>query len=263
MLDLTKEHELFHSKKASRFFEIVVLEKPVVFDYVFRMTGDINAALYGMEIGYQKMPKEQWASLGAFRVALYSSIRKVLVNEWGQDVSMLENEAINSVLTNSKTGVQIQRKMTAFRRLDRALGLVSSERREALILHIRSEFTLSEISQITDWDRQRVERNYHSCLDDLKRRVEDLPKDPRQVLASLHYHPIPRQVDTVPTDLNHVMGGIRRGQAYRGIRSSGLILTLIVIIGASFALHLMNPALSQSILRKARAFAKPYLSLLP
>lgn len=229
--------------------KIVEGEKPMLFDFLLRMTGDASRSVYSIEDTGRKLlstPKT-WESLTEFRFALYNICRKINQDHWNADVGRLENLSLAMIMKNPKVVTQEKRKAAAYNNLDRAIGEIDPLMREIVILHLRSKFTFSEISQIIDKTREEIEHKYGETLEVLRQKVTNLPKDPRSVIARLVPHPLPSDEKTQITDLYELIGGIQKDQRHLLQTSFYYTAMFLVVILLGFVVFLyFNPRMIDS-----------------
>lgn len=212
--NLSRQQKLFDDFSEgdqNALLKILESERPALFDYLLRMTGDVSSSQQAITLSEDKMlAKPTWPSLAALRFEHYKRCRQKMAASWNADVSRLENPSLMSASDNPRLSDKEKKKARAYSRLDRAIAACDAMGREVVLLHVRSKFAFDEISQILRVEPEVVEKSYAKAIKYLQAKLPSLPADPRQVIKTLAPHRLPDDDMTHATDLHELIGGLRR-----------------------------------------------------
>ncbi|MCB9228325.1 MAG: hypothetical protein H6618_01800 [Deltaproteobacteria bacterium] len=246
-LDIARQQDLFNAflnGEDSALIRLLESEKPFLFDYIFRMSGDLNLACLMSERICQN--PDLWSgyrdSLTQLRFEIYRDIRSRCAEQWYDNVSELVHPTLDAILKNTSASRQKKASAFAYSRLNAATGACHIPGREAILLHIRSKLTFSEIGKLSGDSRDQVEKNYAEGLRYLKEHIPNLPKNPRQVISAMEVYPLPEKVTSETTELGRLIAGLhKRGQTTKVFRLSVFfwlisttLLALLILISIRY-----------------------------
>jgi DNA-directed RNA polymerase specialized sigma24 family protein len=195
--------------------ELVEKEKPILFDYALRMTGEINRSWEAIQEQVNSLNASHLGQCGnsfVFRQALLMGLRNQLQSIWHRDTSRLENAAYLAQMNPDTENLKsINSNETSIARdFDREFHHLPGQEREALWLKARLQATPEEIVQVMSVKIQEVERSLVAALFRLENKSYGC--DPESLVARLPFHPMPAPMTQVTMELSQVMQGIRKSQ---------------------------------------------------
>ena len=254
-LDILYQQELFEafsSGDASSLTEILDVERAFLFDFILRMTGDVNLSKETVEDTYKKIlsTESDWESLAQIRFEVYSCARSMHPNRWNADVSKLQHPSLISIIKDPRTDKREKIKAQAYSKLNTAIGQHQALGREILLLHVRSKFTLSEIGKLIGISREESEQEYGQSIRFLRSQVPNLPNDPRKVISTLSNHPLPREEGGETTDLSGLIGGIQKRDTGHSLMTLfyWVLTFFILVLLISLVILLLRPDLLKQLL---------------
>ncbi len=214
--------------------EVLDLERRYLFDYLMRMTRQYNRALETIEevfAGAEQL-KDTWKSLRDLRLALYFNARCLCRDIWNSDTRKLENQAINTRLSDSACSLSELEELRAYQILDRQVAGLPPDLRECVLLHHRHDFSIKETAAIMEVNAAVVAENIGSALKRMQSLQLPAQKTLEGALYSLQFHEMPEERTIYMTDLKEVMGGLKKSMPDRWMR----ILRLLLILGVTGAM---------------------------
>lgn len=171
--------------------EIIDLEKPHIYDFIARMTGNIDASFSHTNevIKIASMKPKRWQSLNDLRSFLYTTAKKVSEKDWSTETKPIDHPMIDQILQNPNSKELMKKKAESYKDISTNLSDLSCEEREILLLHLRFLFTFSDISTITRQHRDAIEKKYAQTVKKIIGKMPSLP-NLRGALAGLESLPI-------------------------------------------------------------------------
>lgn len=232
-IDMLTQQKLFATHKQEKRFlvdKLLEQERPYLYDFLLRMTCNASRSCASIDDSIRNLRSQTWENLSDFRLALYQLCRKYNKGEWKTDVSKLENDKYTNVINNPQESDNKKNQYQCFFLLDREICQLDPLAREVLCLHIRSNFTFSEIAKIIEIDRDQIEKLFQTTISHLVQVLSWLPRDPRSQINELLCFSEPEILTTQAIDLYVLMKGMRKPK-HLPYYAKPLLLGAIIIGG--------------------------------
>lgn len=238
---IADQNQLFDDYRSGRtdaLWELLESEKPHVFDFLLRMTGQYDKAI---ETTSELMDtifaqKNTWENLRSHKIDLFKTARSFNVEIWGAKTNKLKNTAYEKILTDPSISPKKKSETLQKAKLDQHVSQLKSSYRESIILSTLNEFSTTDISKIMGTTSTVITTDLACALNILNNKNKTLPRDIKSHLRELSLHPMPDQTTQQMTDLHEVIGGIRRGIPFNLFR---VLKTLLVLSLVGFILYLL------------------------
>lgn len=233
---IAENKKLFRSFKkgdSGAFLELLENERPSLYDYLMRMTGQVQKSCDTIEEVYLSLNEGVLSEMQSFedlRVLLYSTARKFNADIWNADTTRLENAAIGDSMQGKAVSADALEHIKTQQDLDRALRGLKPFDREVAYLRLAVGIAFSDIADILGNPVHAVEGAYDAAMAALERETQQSRDDIEERLHGLTRHPMPPRTSHATVNLSMVMEGIKARPS--GVRSLPRILLLIAIAAA-------------------------------
>jgi DNA-directed RNA polymerase specialized sigma24 family protein len=222
----------FRSGEASALVEILESERQSLYDYMMRMTGQVQKSAETIEEVYVSLNEGVLAELQTYedlRLLLYTTTRKFSADIWNANTSMLENSGILPQEESDPLGVHGLRELKFQQDLDRAIRGLKPFEREVVYLRLVVGMAFSEVSDVVGNSQDEVENGYASAFKVLTVSIGKSQDEVEDGLHRISKHPMPPLSSPATVNLSMVMEGIKT-------KPSGVWSVKRIIFLAIFAL---------------------------
>lgn len=159
--DLERHFKAFKSGDLDAIDVILNSEKDRLFDYIMRMTGQLNRSMSTTEevIGVVTPVAEREETLQELLVLLYKTARNFTIEIWNAETSRLENSAYTLV-----AGGKPVKHADDLLALEHVVRSLPAKQREVLLLRERFGFSPDEIAELTGYATADVEEIFAQAL---------------------------------------------------------------------------------------------------
>jgi DNA-directed RNA polymerase specialized sigma24 family protein len=189
--------------------ELRDLWAPMIFDYVFRMTGQFQRARETLEESWLALEQDlsRWETVEDLRRAFFSTARSFSADIWGGDTSRLQNAALDEE-SASEPGLK-PAELEELRRVDAAFRALPGPLRETLLLTRMYKFSTREAARLLNVEDSFFEERLQMAQGvlaggDLTRVASCL-----EIFERLPSHPMPVTSAHGTKDLSHLVRDIR------------------------------------------------------
>jgi RNA polymerase sigma factor (sigma-70 family) len=241
--DNKKLFRRYRNGESSALVEILESERQSLYDYMMRMTGQIQKSAETIEEVYISLNEDVLTELENYedlRLLLYTTTRKFSADIWNANTSMLENGGIIQQMESDPLGEEGLRQLKFQQDLDRGIRTLKPFEREVVYLRLVVGMAFSEISDVVGNSQETVESGYAAAVKALS---ESIGKNQDEVEDGLHRickHPMPPRSSPATVNLSMVMEGIKTKPS--GVWSVKRIIFL-VILAAVIATWFLFPSL--------------------
>lgn len=243
--DNKKLFRKFRNGEASALVEILESERQSLYDYMMRMTGQVQKSSETIEEVYLSLNEGVLTELQTYedlRLLLYTTTRKFSADIWNANTSMLENSGILAEVESDPLGEEGLRHLKFQQDLDRGIRGLKPLEREVVYLRLVVGMAFSEISDVVGNSQDAVENAYALAVKALS---ESIGKNQDEIEDGLHRickHPMPPRSSPATVNLSMVMEGIKTKPS--GVWSVKRI-AFMVIFAALVASWFLFPSLAQ------------------
>jgi DNA-directed RNA polymerase specialized sigma24 family protein len=242
----------FRGGDASALVEILESERHNIYDYMMRMTGQVQKSAETIEEVYISLNEGVLTELQAYedlRLLLYTTTRKFSADIWNANTSMLENSGIlNDVGADPLTEEGLHQ-LKLQQDLDRGIRVLKAFEREVVYLRLVVGMAFSEIADVVGNTQSAVDDAYSSAINELSQSIGKNQDEIEDGLHRICKHPLPPRSSPATVNLSMVMEGIKTKPS--GLRSVKKIVALVVLAGLIAAWFLF-PTLTQETLEFLR-----------
>lgn len=236
--------------------ELLEGERPGVFDYCLRMTGQVSKSTDTVDEVYLSLNEDVLDTLGSytdFKICLYLTARRFISDIWNADTTKLMNAAIEGTDGDGGTD-RANRERAAFRVLDKSVRGLPGRQRETLLLRVRAGFEWDEIAQILGAAPGQAEADFAAALAHVERECPGTasPEGAAAAVARMPAHPEPVRSSQRTINLSMVMQGIKAKPV--GLWSP-VRITVIAVLVVVVAILLFKPGLFQEMFAALKALA--------
>jgi RNA polymerase sigma factor (sigma-70 family) len=242
----------FRGGEPSALVEILESERQSLYDYMMRMTGQVQKSSETIEEVYVSLNEGVLNELETYedlRLLLYTTTRRFSADIWNANTSMLENIGILEQLESDPLGEEGLRQLKFQQDLDRGIRSLKPFEREVVYLRLVVGMAFSEISDVVGNLQESVESRYATAVRGL---TESMGKNQDEVEDGLHRickHPMPPRSSPATVNLSMVMEGIKTKPS--GVWSVKRIVFLFVL-AALVTTWFLFPSLIQDALDYVR-----------
>lgn len=209
-----KLYRRFRGGDAGALSDLLEAERPVLFDYLLRMTGQVSRSAETVDEVFLSLSEEVFADLEDYRglrVCLLMTARKFNADIWDADTAKLVNARLEAPTPEGVKDDEARLdpgELQSFLQLDRGLRVLPGQERECVYLRGRLGLTAAEVAEIMNLHVDQVEKSYEDGLRQLSSLpggTDALPK----FLGRLLLHPVPHRSSHATVNLSMVMQGIK------------------------------------------------------
>lgn len=215
-------------------------EYPVLFDYLFRMTGDkVRSADAADEVTQAVIAQaEKYQGLDAIRSSIYSTARSFNADAWNADTSQLLNEGLSH--TNETSSSEENSDLAGFHWIDEGIRTLPGPQREVLLLLFKGRFSPHHAAVITGWGEERVMTLCQEGLDQIGQ-IAGIKDGIAERIKDLPLHPIPVRTSSNTMPISEVIENVRRSRPAVVTYLLNFVVVLIILGLAGVLLHWCNP----------------------
>lgn len=247
---LFKEWQAGNAGALERLF---IIEKPLLYDFLLRMTGQVDRAWDTIDEVEQVVgaSNDEAPTLEDLRISIYRTARNFCADVWNADTARMMNESLDPKSTEAKIAVdeyqRIEPKLLAeFQHLDQVVRTLPGEDREVILLKIRGDFSDDATGDIMGLDATSVRSRFGRGLDLIRSRCDGKVSRFEFRLVELPLHPTPTETMQGSTNLSVLIQDLKESRKPRTGLLGSLVGTLLVLglVGAlivSAFMYYFNP----------------------
>ena len=206
-------------------------EREKLYDYIYRMTGDMAASHKGLEEVTSAVLGEasQYRDYDELRLSLYSTGRSFNIELWNAPTGHLKTQShsLSEKFEDFNSDKEeLYEEGGFYDEIERIFCGLGGEEREVLILHMKAGFSLEETSKIMGVPIEVTKERLLAAAAPFK---DIIPEGQSLVttLSKLPHHPEPEDFGSSTMALSEVIENVRNGRGFS--IPPWLILALIVI----------------------------------
>jgi RNA polymerase sigma factor (sigma-70 family) len=226
----------FRGGDASALVEILESERQNIYDYMMRMTGQVQKSAETIEEVYISLNEGVLTELQAYedlRLLLYTTTRKFSADIWNANTSMLENSGILADVDADPLGEEGLRQLKLQQELDRGIRVLKAFEREVVYLRLVVGMAFSEIADVVGNSQDAVEKAYSSAINELSESIGKSQDEIEDGLHRISKHPMPPRSSPATVNLSMVMEGIKTKPS--GLWPVKKIAVLVILAGLGAA----------------------------
>lgn len=228
-----KQNQIFEDfklRKISSIKPLLELEKENLYNYIFRMTGQVDKTIDGIYETFSifEKNKSQHEDIKNLLVEVYSEARKIMLNTWNEDTSNLKNIHIEKKIAEKNVNPDDMKRIKEFSKIDHIVASLELKQREIAILYIIRGFSIEDTAKIMDENVPVIVIEHSSLLRELNLKIK-AKEDVQKILKKLPKHPIPHNESLQITDLQELMVGIKK-KAPSSLKKILILITIIAVI---------------------------------
>lgn len=238
-MDDEKKERLFLQaleEESGDVIEVMELERPQLYDYLMRMTGDVTRALDTIEELYRVVAPQasHYKSWSQFRTLLYTTVRNFNLDAWNAETSNLENSGLKKI-----TDIDLM-----YTKIDQYIRLLPGQHRETLICSYIYGLRPVELAKVVRRGEQIIAVDAEAILSDLSERSGMSKTDLFSRFKNFPMHQIKGVNSNNTVALSQVMGSMEevesRHNQQKVKRYFFYIIILLIIVGAAGALGFLD-----------------------
>lgn len=228
--------------------EILENERPYLFDFLLRMTRQYTRAIETIDEVFNEIlaRSSEYKSLERLRIDLFSACREANRDIWNVDTQKLENQTLANNLVRSSTGPEQAEIIRQYQEIDRFISTLAPRARECTLLTLRHGFSQADAAAIMGMDREIVEDTVRRTQQNMRALKVPTGVSLLEAIQILDAHELPENRTIYMTDLQEVIGGIRKDIPGR-IGQAIKIAFLLVALGGLIYVYLFMPELFSSV----------------
>lgn len=234
--------------------DLISLEQPEIFDYLLRMTGEVNRSIEGFEQAVQELGQTQIQDLPsaqALRAFLFKRSRRALFDIWNADTTRLTNAALEMPKGDERLDERRINALQAAKAIDRSLRALPGPEREAVLLRVRYGFEFAHISELMGISESEIESLSLLGMQRVDGECSGQVTGPEDTLQKMPAHPLPQRSVQSTVNLSVVMEGIKAKP--QGLRSPARLLFLL-LLGSAMLVWVFFPDFFAKLSRDIAAF---------
>ncbi len=242
----------FRSGQTGALLEILESERQSIYDYMMRMTGQVQKSSETIEEVYISLNEGILTELQTYedlRLLLYTTTRKFSADIWNANTSMLENSAILANVDSDPLGEDGLRQVKFQQDLDRGIRGLKPFEREVVYLRLVVGMAFSEISDVVGNSQDAVEKSFQSAIEALSKTIGKSQDEIEDGLHRICKHPMPPRSSPATVNLSMVMEGIKTKPSGVWSMKRIIFLSLVVVLVACWFL---SPSFAQSVVEYLR-----------
>lgn len=226
----------FRQGDMQAFADLIQAERPLLYDYLMRMTGEVSRSLDTIDEVVQTLSEDAVEELRdplAFRLLLFSNARRAAAGAWNAETPRLLNASLEQPPHQDKNEDHYIKEYQAFRALDKALRNLPGREREVVILRSRGSLEFEHIADMLNTSADEAEGIFLSGMQKIDAECSGLVVGPEAALQRMPGHPLPDRGSQATINLSMVMEGIKTRPV--GLRSplkiamfAALVLLIVV-----------------------------------
>jgi len=253
---LPSREQLFRdwrSGDSSALEHLFALERPLIYDFLLRMTGQVARAWDTIDEVENSLSAtdEEFPTLEDLRICIYRTARNFCADIWRADTSRMVNQAIEP-RADEEIGEHINRDAVPdYVVLDQIVRTLKPDQREVLLLKIRSDFPDDATGDIIGIDAAVVKSTFRHALDIVRERCRGKVAKYEFRLVELPLHPVPQEAAYGNTNLSMLIGDLKESRSTR-FRSSWGAFAVVVVVAVLGLIMLFRPVLMAFVKNKLR-----------
>ena len=186
---------------------ILASEKDRLFDYLIRMTGQLSRSMEIMHEAISGVTSvgDQEETLNGLFVLFYRTARSFAMEIWNAETSKLENAAYADPDSGLSEKITIQ-----LIEIERVLRSLPAKQREILLLSIRFDFALSEVSTITGYPKDDVQELLGQAQSVMEAALNKSSAKLKEGIVKLLVFPMPDDSNDGTQNLSIVVRDLKR-----------------------------------------------------
>lgn len=223
----------FKKGEGGALVELLENERPSLYDYLMRMTGQVQKSCDTIEEVFLSLNEGVLSELQTFedlRLLLYTTARKFNADIWNADTSLLENAAIGDELKGQPIDEDALLDVKFQQDLDRGLRMLKPFERETAYLRLAVGMAFSDIADVLGHPQQSIESAYNQAITSIEEKTQRGREEVEDGLHRIARHPVPPRSSHATVNLSMVMEGIKtRPSGVRSIRNIVLVVLFITL----------------------------------
>lgn len=212
---------------------VIASEKERLFDYLMRMTGQLSRSMEIMQETISGVTNvgDQEETLAGFFVLFYRTARSFAMEIWNAETPKLENSAYADPDSGLSERITIQ-----LIEIERVLRSLPAKQREILLLSLRYEFDLSEVSTITGYPEDDVEELLSQAQSVMEAALNKSTAKLKEGLGKLLVFPMPDDGNDGTQNLSIVVRDLKRsskstpGGLFRLILGLAFVAAVVFVV---------------------------------
>lgn len=234
-----KKSELFQkvlNEDADSVVDLLELERPLVYDYLLRMTGQVSRSEESIEELYRVISPQaqQYETWPEFKFLIYSTARSFNSDIWNAETNFLVNSALD----------RIDKDQDKFKIVDDFVKQLPGAKREILIGVFLYGFTVEQLSKLVRRPLQKVSEEGNDLLGQLANALRVKPDDVSTFFQTLPLHPIVSVKSHSTVALSQVMEKmeeVEKKAKKTQLRRFFIFFFLLIVVGiVTYYLGLMD-----------------------
>lgn len=212
-----REHvgRLFHhyqSGDQDTVLTLIELQRPALFDYAFRMSGQRDASIKVLDEVASAIFSEdpaQFSSFEEFQTRLFATMRSFASHIWNADTSQLVNEGYENLDYES-----LDPALNDFiiRRVETSLGALPTWEKEPLLLKARVGLSVEMIAEVVSLNAQGVQDGMNNAYIKIAQVCQIDPGLIDKAIAAIPDHPLTGGSMNTTAALSQIMGDIEQSR---------------------------------------------------
>lgn len=206
--------------------EILNNEKPYLYDYIFRMCGQIQIAekLLEESINAVKIQHSKITSLKDFRTLLFATARSFGADVWNANTSQLQNAGFQVLSQNNES---IDLFLLSF--VEKQLNLLSPLEKEILILEYKYSFDIDDICHVIRLPLKNVLEFKSNSLKKFENKLRLSTDEIIKIIQQIPLHPLEEKSTLTTKAFSEILQDVKINQQSKK-RNIAYIFFLIIII---------------------------------
>jgi DNA-directed RNA polymerase specialized sigma24 family protein len=239
----------FRSGDGAALIDLLERERPLLYDYLMRMTGQVSRSFDSVDEVYQSYlegdAKTTIDDLEELRICLYQTGRKFNADIWNADTARLRNTAIEAGTDGGDGAADDD--SAAFQALDLSLRSLRGAEREIVLLRSRCDFEFAAAGEIMGLGEDAAESLFYKGMQRIDADCSGVVERPEQMLTKLPSHPPPEHSAQATMNLSVMMHDIKAKPV--GLWSPFRI-ALVVAVALALGFLAVFPERARQLLRK-------------
>jgi DNA-directed RNA polymerase specialized sigma24 family protein len=211
---------------------LIEIQRPQMFDYAFRMTGQRDTSLKVFDevaaVMYGEDPT-QFEKYENLLVRLFATVRSFGSHIWNADTSQLINEGYDN-FDYPALGPNLSD--LTVRRVETSIAALPAWEKEPLILKARFGFTAAMIAEVMSSNEQGIKEGMNNAYIKIAQVCQIEPKLIDRAIRAIPAHPLTGGTMHSTAALSQIMGDIEQSRGKTSIsKTLTSLLLLLVMIG--------------------------------
>ena len=218
--------------------EILNNEKPYLYDYIFRMCGQLQIAekLLEESINAVKIQHSKITSLKDLRMLLFATARSFGADVWNANTSQLQNAGFKILSQDSES---IDLFILSF--VEKQLNVLSPLEKEILILEYKYAFNIEEICHIIRLPLNNVLECKNNSFKTFENKLKLSTDEIIKIIQHIPLHPLEEKSILATKAFSEILQDVKINQQSKKFNITYIfILILIILIIIFFVLQNLN-----------------------